>query len=103
MFQPAMTRSVDPAGGKAGTAMHELAMRYLAQQRSEQLIGEAERHTLIAALRPALSARIGRRVAALFARAATGDGEARPGWFRSRVGSRCDPGPGMGRLGQPGR
>jgi hypothetical protein len=40
--------------------LHDLAMRYLTQQRSEQLIAEAARHNLAAAARPSHSRRIGR-------------------------------------------
>jgi hypothetical protein len=61
---------------------HELAMRYLAQQRSEQLIGQAERHNLAAGLRPARSARIDRSIAALVARVTTSRREA---WARTVV------------------
>jgi hypothetical protein len=86
---------------------HELAMRYLAEQRSEQLIGQAERHNLAAGLRPARSgrsARIGRSVAALVARATTSRREAQPGvWYRARADRRSEPGPGVPRLRQPGR
>jgi hypothetical protein len=46
---------------------HELAMRYLADQRSEQLMAQAERHRRAAGVRPTRSglfSRLGRRVAA---------------------------------------
>jgi hypothetical protein len=82
MCWAAALRSVEPGGGKAVTTMqHELAMRYLIEQRSEQLIGQAERLNLAAGLRPARLgrfARIGRSVVALVARVTTRPREARP-------------------------
>ena len=86
MFRPAVIGTVYRAGGKAGTTMlHDLAMRYLAQHRSEQLIGEAQQHNLAAPLRPARSARTGRRVAAMLGRAVTGDKGARAAWRRATI------------------
>ena len=43
---------------------HELAMKYLADQRSEQLMAQAERHRRAAGVRPTRFPRLGRRVAA---------------------------------------
>jgi hypothetical protein len=88
MPQPTVMRTLDSGWEKTGSTMvNDLAMRLLAQQRSEQLIGEAERSARAAALRPARSALIRRRVAAVFARAMSSDGEERPGRFGVRVGS----------------
>jgi hypothetical protein len=62
---------------------HELAMRYLAEQRSEQLIAEAERHNRAAGSRSVGSAPftlLGRRVAArLSTLVAAGSELRRPG------------------------
>ncbi len=91
MCRAAAMPRVDPTRGKASTTMHhELAMRHLAEQRSTQLIGQAERRNLAAGLRPARSglvARIGRGIAARLARARTGGREVQPGpWHRARAG-----------------
>ena len=75
MPQPTVMRTLDSGWRKAGTTMvNDPAMRYLAQQRSEQLIAEAQRRRLAAASRPARYARIRGRFVALFTRAVTTEG-----------------------------
>lgn len=88
MCRPAVMHSVSPTGGKAVTTMlHDLAARHLAQQRSEQLIRDAERQTLAAALRPTRSGRLGRRIASMVARVTTSRRQPGHGsWSRAPVG-----------------
>lgn len=58
--------------------LYDVAIGYLAQQRREQLVEEAERHALAALGARDRSRRIGRRIAARLARAMTRDEDVPP-------------------------